>query len=317
MGRRTTTPTRNRGTPVTITLSKPPHTNQAPTAAPNVEATQPDWTTRDVRAIPKLDVPRLSQLELDENPMENMAPLAWLLIGRPLLAVGLFIIMALNGWWLATPIVVWAVYGSTLSAVHHLIHGSLGLSGRWRRRWLTILGCLVVESGHALQATHVIHHRDGTDLPDPEGYIENLTWREMPVGAAKYRYRLMLWGLRNSPRRRRIAGEVAFHALAHITSIALLPLTPLPWIYLTLVHIASFAFAVLQGKGPQTNWGRPMPTPLAIVHTKLLAVLFFSHHQHLEHHAYPKVPLTRLAALRPHIEEALADREIFHIHVGI
>ncbi len=279
--------------------------------------TQRDWTQRDVRAIPKLDVPRLADLDLDTNPMANLRPLVWLLVGRPVLAVAAFVIMALKGWWLATPLVVWFLYGSTLSAVHHLIHGSLGLSPRWRRFWLTVLGCIVAESGHALQATHVVHHRDGSDLPDPEGYIENLSWRQMPMGAAKYRYRLAMWGLRNSPRRRRIAGEMAVHAAAHIASLALLPINPILWIYLTLIHIASFAFAVLQGKGPQTNWGRDMPTPLAIVHTKLLAFLFFSHHQHLEHHAYPKVPLTRLAALRPHVEEALSDRDILHIHVAV
>ena len=276
-----------------------------------------DWTQRDVRAIPKLDVPRISELDLEHNPMDNMRSLRWLLISRPLIAAAAFVIMALNSWWIATPVVVWALYGSTLSAVHHLIHGSLGLSATWRRFWLSALGCLVVESGHALQATHVVHHRDGSDLPDPEGYIENLSWAQMPLGSARYRYRLAIWGLRNSPRRNRIAFEIAVHAVAHLASLALLGVTPILWIYLTLIHIASFAFAFLQGKGPQANWGRPMSTPLAIVHTRLLAFLFFSHHQHLEHHAYPKVPITRLAALRPHVEHALADREILHIHVPV
>lgn len=53
-----------------------------------------------------------------------------------------------------------------------------------------------------------------------------------------------------------------------------------------------------------------MPSPLLLVNTRLFAVLFFEHHQHLEHHAYPKVPLSRLARLRPAIEEALRDDDV-------
>ncbi len=275
---------------------------------------QPDWTIRGDRAIPRLDVPRVR--DVAPEVMERLRPLvAWLIV-RPFLALAMFVVMAANDWWLATPIVVWALYGSTLSAVHHLLHGGLGLTPRWRHRWLTVLGCLVVESGHALLLTHANHHRDGSDAPDPEGYIEYLTWRQMPLGAAQYRYRLMLWGWRNGNWHRRITAELAVHAALHLASLALLPIDATLWIYLTLVHVASFVFAVLQGKGPQANWGRPMPTPLLLVHTKLFAVLFFRHHQHLEHHAYPKVPMTRLGALRPHVEAARADEEVRHLHLA-
>lgn len=249
--------------------------------------------------------------------MTDLRPIAVVLVVRPLAALGAFVAMAVQGWWLATPLVVWALYGSTLSAVHHLLHGSVGLSARWRHIWLSILGCLVVESGHALLATHTVHHRDGSDAPDPEGYIEYLSWREMPLGAARYRYRLMWWGLRYGTHRRQIRIELGVHAGLHIASLVLLPFDPTLWIYLTLVHVASFAFAVLQGKGPQANWGRNMPTPLLLVHTKLLAVLFFDHHQHLEHHAYPKVPLARLPQLRPVIDEALRDEHIVHLHLPV
>ena len=276
---------------------------------------QPEWTRRAERAIPELAVPRLRDLDVDV--MSNLRPLAIMLVTRPVLAVVLFAAMAHQGWWLATPVVIWFVYGSTLSAVHHLIHGSLGLSPRARHFWLTVLGAIVVESGHALLSTHVVHHRDGSDAPDPEGYIEYLSWREMPAGAAKYRYRLMLWGLQNSPHPGRIRLELGIHAFLHLLSLALLPFEPTLWIYLTLVHVASFAFAVLQGKGPQANWGRPIESPLLVVHTRLLALVFFSHHQHLEHHAYPKVPLTRLAHLRPHIEEALSDHDVRHLHLAV
>ncbi len=276
---------------------------------------QPAWTKRAERAIPKLDVPALRTLDVDVH--DNLRPFVFVLLGRPLLALVAFVATAINGWWAATPLVVWFLYGSNLSAIHHLVHGGMGLTPRWRHFWLSVLACLVAESGHALLATHTVHHRDGTDLPDPEGYIEYLTWAQMPVGAARYRYRLMYWGLRNSNRPKRIAVEIAIHAGLHLASLALLfNTTPLLWIYLSLVHVSSFVFAVLQGKGPQANFGRPMSSPLMFVHTKVLAFVFFSHHQHLEHHAYPKVPLPRLHLLRPHIEQALADEEVLHLQLA-
>lgn len=277
---------------------------------------EPTWATRGDRSIPKVAVPAVRTVA--PELMQNLRPLAVWLIVRPLIAVAGFVVMARAGWWLMTPVVVWFLYGSTLSAVHHLIHGSVGLSPRWRHRWLTILACIVVESGHALLITHAHHHRDGSDAPDPEGYIEYLAWREMPLGALRYRYRLAVWGLRHGNTwRHRITGEMGVHAALHLASLALLPVDATLWIYLSLVHVASFAFAVLQGKGPQANWGRAMTSPLLFVHTRLLAFVFFRHHQHLEHHAYPKVPLTRLAALRPHVEAAVGDADVRHLHLAL
>lgn len=269
------------------------------------QAAQPEWTDRGYRSIPKVDMPRAT--DVAPTIYANQKPLAVLIVGRPLLALGLFALMAVNGWWLATPVVVWFFFGSNLSAIHHLIHGGLGMTPKWRHRWLSVLGCLVAESGHALQATHTVHHRDGSDLPDPEGYIEYLTWAQMPLGAMQYRYRMMWWGWTFGQRRARIGAEIAVHVGSVVVALAMLPITTLPVIYLGLVQAAAFVFAVLQGKGPQANWGRDMPTPLLLLQTRLLAVLFFSHHQHLEHHAYPKVPLPRLGQLRPTVEAALVE----------
>lgn len=263
----------------------------------------PNWAQRSHRTVAKLPVPRLSNL--DTEVLANLRPFAMLLIARPVIALGLFVVAAIKGWWILAIVLSWLIYGSTLSAVHHLIHGAMGLTPRWRHFWLSALGCIVAESGHALQVTHLLHHRTTHGAPDPEGYIENLTWTQMPIGALRFRYRLMVWGWKNSPRRRLVSLELVIHAALHLASLALLPVAPALWIYLSLIHLASFAFAVLAGKGPQTNWGRDIESPLVRVSTKLGRVLFFSHDKHLEHHAYPKVPLPRLRELQEEIDTAL------------
>ncbi len=281
----------------------------------SVTSSDAAWAQRSHRALPKVPVPSLGSIE--HRAFEDLGRLRVILIGRPILAVAGFAIAAVSGWWIPAVALTWLVYGSTLTAVHHLIHSGLGLSPRARYFWLSALSALVVESGHALQVTHLTHHRADRNLPDPEGYIENVTWRQLPVAALKFRYRLALWGWRNAPRSRRISQEMGFHAAAHIASLALLPITPLPWIYLSLIHLASFAFAVLAGKGPQTNFGRPVDSPLVKVHTVLGALMFFSHDRHLEHHMYPKVPLPRLRRLKHVIEPALADLDIVHVQLVV
>ncbi len=248
-----------------------------------------------------------------------MRRLAAVFVVRPLVAVAGFVVAAIQGWWPVAVVLTWLIYGSALTAVHHLIHGSLGLSPRARRFWMSALGALVVESAHALQVTHLAHHRAAADVPDPEGYIEYVSWTQLPLAALAFRYRLMFAGLRMAPRRRRprIVFELSVHAAAHLASLALLPITIVPWAYLTLIHLASFTFAVLAGKGPQTNWGRAIETPLIRVHTGLGRLLFFSHDQHLEHHAAPKVPLPHLRRFRRQFDAAFARHDVLDVRMPL
>lgn len=271
----------------------------------------PAWTVRSHRALPKISFVSPS--------VGDTTWLRRLLVARPLAAVAGFVVAAANGWWLIAVPVTWLIYGSTLTCVHHLIHGSLGLSPRARHFLLGAIGLLVAESGHALQVTHLAHHRTGADVPDPEGYIEYASWKQMPTAALAFRYRLMFAGLKMAPlaRRRRIGMEIAGHAAMHLGSLALLPISIIPWAYLSLIHFAAFAFAVLAGKGPQTNYGRPLDSPLVRVRTVLGRVLFFSHDKHIEHHAAPKVPLPHLRRLDAEIDTALRDLDVVDVRMPL
>ncbi len=287
----------------------PFHTSTATDLAPR------HWAERADKAIPQIAVPRLAAVRGDL--MQGLRPVAIFLIARPVLGVAAFVAMAMTGWWIATPVVLWFTYGSTATALHHLIHGSVGLSTRARHFWLTVLGLVILESGHAWQATHVMHHRDGTDLPDPEGYIEYLSWSQLPVGALKWRFRIAAWGWRHGQRRQRTTFEIAVNITATMLAIALTPVTIVPLIYVVLMQLGTFLFAVLLAKGPQANFGRETTTPLMLVRGRLTGLLLFNHHLHVEHHAYPKVPIARLRHLSPTVEHALADRDVLRIHLPV
>jgi fatty acid desaturase len=259
----------------------------------------PEWAARRPdRALPALPVPSLSDVG-GTALLAGQRRIAAFFVARVVAALALFALCLARGWWLALAPVTWVLYGGSLTAVHHLIHGPLGLSLRTRRWLLSALALVVTESGHALEATHLAHHESEPAAADPEGYIEHVPWRRMPVEAVLFRYRLMGWGLRHgrSDRRRRIRAEVAGHVLVHAVALAVWPLTWWPAAFVACIAAASVSFAVMAGKGPQTNWGRPVASPLVRVRARLCSPLLFSHDRHLEHHAYPEVPLSRLRRL--------------------
>ena len=272
------------------------------------------WSRRADRAIPRLDVPRAHGHHLDTPTADRRLRLV--LLGRPIVGVALSVATIAAGWWLLVPVVLWFHYGSAASAVHHLIHGGLGLGPRARHAWLTFLGLLILESGHAWQATHLVHHRDGTDLPDPEGYLEYLRWRELPLGALRWRFRMAAWGWRHGRRRQRITAEIGAIAGATVAAVVLVPVTVLPLVYVALMQLGTFLFAVVLAKGPHTNFGRPVRTPLVLVRSRVIGLVLFHHHLHLEHHAYPKVPLPRLGHLTPMVEDALAHEDVHHVRLA-
>lgn len=274
-----------------------------------------DWTKRGDRAIPRMKVPPLR--EVAPNIMDDLRPLAFMLIGRPLAACVTFVLAALQGWWLLAVPAAFLTYGSTLTATHHLIHGSLGLSPKARHFWLTTLGCLIAESGHALQVTHGYHHRADLDVPDPETSIEYSSWRALPMDALRFRYRLALWGLQHARQKNRIRSELFVHAALHLSSLALLGVSPILWVYLSLIHFSSVVFAVLASKGPQTNYGRPVTSPLVRVHTRIGRILLFSHDLHLEHHAYPHVPVTRLHRLVDSLDPVFEEMDTFDVRLPL
>lgn len=276
---------------------------------------QTKWSDRAERAIPKISVPTLGQL--DNAATHNPRPVLVVLLTRPFVGLAAFGAMGLTQTWIAAPIVLWFLYGSTAAALHHLIHSSMGLSPNARHRWITVLGLLIMESGHAWQATHVIHHRDGSDLPDPEGYIEYLSWSQLPLGALQWRFRITAWGWRHGTQQRRTTIEILANVTRTALSIALIPHTLLPFTYVAMMQIGTFLFAAVLAKGPQTNFGRETTTPLVIVHTRLLGILLFNHHLHVEHHAYPKVPMSRLHHLRPAVEQSLAEENTLHLKLPI
>jgi beta-carotene hydroxylase len=255
------------------------------------------------RTIPAVEVPTLADLGLAELARPRRRTLV-LFVARPVAAAGAALGLAASGRWLPALALVPLWYGWSLTLVHHMIHGSLGAPPAVRNAALAVGGALALHAGHALALTHTQHHAT-TGGPDPEGEIERVPLRRLPAEAVLFRYRLWVWGWDHAHGRGAIAAEVAVHATAVAYALTHLP-DPLALVVAALWS-ADVAFAALAGRGPQTNWGRALPTPLVAVRCRLSRWLLLGHNWHLEHHLYPDVPLPALARVAPAVDARLTE----------
>jgi beta-carotene hydroxylase len=261
----------------------------------NSSKSQHELDRRVVRKIPALTVPSLSELGLDKSTRVDRALKVTFLV-RPLVAAAAIAASLALGWTVVALALVPLLYGTSLTLVHHCIHGSLRLGRRTTAAAITLGALFTIHSGHSLRATHLQHHRDDLAGADPEGEIEYVPWRRMPIEAPAFRYRLIAWAWRRGDDRGFIIGELAINALTIMTGfVALLTGRLGVALVIATMWFADVVFGLLAGKGPQTNWGRGIPTPLVVIRCRFTRVMLASHNFHLEHHLYPQVPLPRLA----------------------
>jgi beta-carotene hydroxylase len=255
------------------------------------------------RALPRLDAPALAELGLAQLASTRRRTQVLFLV-RPLVAAGTVTVATTAGMVPLALIATAVLYASTLTLVHHTIHSSLDLPRTWRNSILALAGALALNSGRALEATHLQHHRTDPQCDDPEGRIESVPWRRLPLEAFLFRYRLWWWAWHHGRRRRWIEAEAILHVATLTAGLAIAAGTGSgPWLVtIGALWAADVAFAVLAGKGPQTNWGRPLPTPLVAVRCRLSRVLLVSHNYHLEHHLYPNLPLPYLGPVAAELD---------------
>ena len=191
-------------------------------------------------------------------------------------------------------------------AFHDLLHRSLGLSARANRAWLTVTGLLAIQSGHAVQAAHLEHHRRFPGEDDPEAYIGRLpVWRALAHGPT-YQYRMWRWALEHRPELRRVVLlEAAAHTAAVLASVALLPWTPGPVFFCAMVLAGDSIFPALSENLLHDQRAATPHARTRTIRGRLFEAYFLGLGYHLEHHAYPAVPTANNRELARRLEPAL------------
>src|SRR5215210_3769205 len=114
--------------------------------------------------------------EITENPepLRLKPAQTFIELVRPWLLLALYLLTAIEGWWLlALPLAV-ATCMAGFIQMHDSIHQSLGLSRRGHDLVISLSGLLLLKSGHGLQVTHLRHHGRCLKEDDPEGVCA--TW---------------------------------------------------------------------------------------------------------------------------------------------
>src|SRR5262249_25073126 len=171
---------------------------------------------------------------------------------------------------------------------------------------LFALSVLMLASMHAVQVTHLHHHRHCLQEEDGEGATARLSWwRALLVGPLFYvRLHRSAWHLGSRPKRAWIACELAALALVVVFTFCVPAWTALRW------HVT----AMLTGEcltGFFAVWtvhhGCKAHEPGRTQRGRWLNLISYSMFFHAEHHLFPAVPTGHLEKLACRLDAAMPE----------
>ena len=236
----------------------------------------------------------LIPLSSREKVLELFHPLPWLLLSLWLYQ---------SRFWYLGPLASFYFFLTGLRLSHGAQHYSLGVP-RWMQDVvLFVLSVLMLGSMHAVQASHLHHHRHCLNDSDAEGATAKLPWWQALLVGPLFPLRLHIaaWNLGTVRQRTWIVAE--------LTAIGFVIFVALMWSNAFSIHTG----AMLVGEcftGFFAVWtvhhhcdGEPMParTQRGCWINFLSYSMFF----HAEHHLFPAVPTCHLAILAERLDAAL------------
>jgi fatty acid desaturase len=193
-----------------------------------------------------------------------------------------------------------------LRQVHNAYHHALGL-GRWLTDLTMVaLSVSMLSAMHAIQATHLHHHRHCLDVADVEGSAARSTgWRAVLDGPAfALRLHRTGWALAGRRGRRLIAVEVV--AIVVIVAMAtMIDSFPLRAHAVSMLAGQCFTafFAVWTVHHGCASAGRIARTQRGWLEN----VISYDMFHHVEHHLFPAVPTRHLPELSRRLDHVAPD----------
>jgi len=206
-----------------------------------------------------------------------------------------------SGWLLPGAACSFFVFLTGLRLSHGCQHYQLPVARRWQDRVLLSLSAVMLSSMHAVQATHLNHHRQCLGAEDFEGSVARQPmWRALLTGPL-FPFRLHREALRlaRAKKRRWIIAEIAVVVL--ILGGAYWMPRALQWHVAAMVVGECFVgfFAVWT-----VHHHCDEKLPYRTQRGRWINRLFYNMFLHTEHHLYPAVPTCRLHVLATRIDTA-------------
>ncbi|HVJ80244.1 MAG TPA: fatty acid desaturase [Planctomycetia bacterium] len=189
---------------------------------------------------------------------------------------------------------------------HGAQHYTLGFSKRIQDGVLFVLSLCMLASMHAVQTSHLHHHRRCLQDDDAEGSAARMPWWRAILAGPAFLWGLHAngWRLAKGPKRRWIAAELV-GAGAVIAVAAARPVAALQWHVLAMLAgecLTGFfaVWTVHHGCDPHETVAR---TQRGRWVNRLCYGMFY----HAEHHLFPQVPTCHLGVLAERLDRASAE----------
>ena len=229
---------------------------------------------------------------------EVTLPVPWLVFSVGAYALGAPVVGAIGSFFL---------FLTGLRLSHNCQHYALARSKGWQDWVLFALSPLMLSSMHAVQVTHLHHHRHCLDEDDIEAaHVGRPVWRVLLEGPVfPVRLHVSAWRLGGAVKRRWIAAEVGAVLLA--VGAALLPWAPLAlrWHFAAMLtgQCLTAFFAVWTVHHGCDHHGQIARTQRGWLRNFVSYSMFY----HLEHHLFPAVPTCNLHRLAQRLDKAAPE----------
>jgi fatty acid desaturase len=198
------------------------------------------------------------------------------------------------------------VFLTGLRQSHNAQHYALGLPRLVQDFVLFTLSLLMLASMHAVQATHLHHHRHCLEETDDEGATARLSWwRALLVGPWFFiRLHLSAWRLARFRKRAWISVEVACGVLVVASPFGLQVWSAMRWHVLAMLagECLTGFFAVWT-----VHHGCAGREPGRTQRGRWLSLISYSMFFHAEHHLFPAVPTPHLAKLARRLDAVMPE----------
>ena len=193
-----------------------------------------------------------------------------------------------------------------LRQVHNAYHYALGLGRRSTDLTMLALSVAMMSAMHAVQTTHLNHHRHCLDDNDVEGRAAQRTWWHALAGGPAFAVHLHRsgWALANAHTRRWIAAELLALALMALAAV-LIDWLPLRAHVLTMIvgQCCTAFFAVW----PVHHHCQPLGRIARTQRGWLKNVVSYDMFHHVEHHLFPAVPTCHLPELSRRLDRVAPE----------
>lgn len=261
-------------------------------------------------------VPRVKPPSIDELGRDLLRVSGWLRtvsILRPFAYVAAYFYCASRGWWVpAVAAVAGLMFITYISTSHDLLHRTLGFSKGTNEFLLSLIELLALRSGHAFRVSHLCHHRHFPDHEDIEGRVARMPfWRALLEGIGNQsRLFVWAWSHARAGEKRWMAAEALIVLGFAGASIALLPRSPVLFVYVLLIVASTWLYPVATVWIPHRPEGKNVLFQTVALRGRLVPELFLQHTYHLEHHLYPSVPSFHWRELAKRLDPYLKNQGV-------